>query len=221
MKKFTIIFLLLAVKFSSAQAGAYVGMGVGANILGGKMNYSAMSAGADLSGIDSAGLRDTAMLTEFMTGYGYIWNSVYLGVEGNYQLSQAKYQFIGRSDPRGEFLKIKLKNSYGVSFRCGYCIVENSLVYLRAGWESRKMSLSFHTGNNGLLPVIKNYRDKAFVPGVGMETKLNNHLALRLETKAAFYSKKSVNVSGTRPMYTKVQAKPRIYSVLAALTYTF
>lgn len=220
MKKFIIIFLLLVAKFSSTQAGAYVGVGIGGNILSGKQSL-AVSSNATGPLALRYGLRDTAVSAEILAGYGYIWHSTYFGFEGSYSFLHTKSNFGSKIGAQDESFATKLSNGYGAAARCGYCTSDNTLIYLRMGMDSRKFSLHFQDPNRRFIPFNKSYRSNAFVPGLGIETKLSSKVAFRLEGKAAFYPQKSFNIYQNALNYTRIKTKPRLYSLTAAITYTF
>jgi hypothetical protein len=219
MKKILIILSFLIANAYYASTGAYVGIGASGNILYGKQNLALSSNGTGPMALQY-GLRGTAISAEILAGYGYVLSSLYLGAEGNYSFLNMKAKFGSKIGTHDESFTTKLGNGYGIAFRCGY-IAGNSLIYLRMGLESRKISLNFEDPNNRFISVNKNYRSNAFVPGLGMETKLTKHLAFRLEGKGAFYPQKAFNINRDARNYTRIKTKPRLYNLSAAITYTF
>lgn len=212
---------LLIPTFCSANSGMYVGAGIGANVLTGNQSVTIGALNEGRYPL-SYGLKDNAASGELLAGWGHFWGPYYLSVEALYSFLNANSEFKSTlSGHQEERINTKLKDGYGAALRFGYQLQNNILMYIRMGWESRRISIDFRDLDNVFPALNRGYRSNAFVPGLGMEIKTMNNLFLRLELRSAFYQYKNLAVEQSRTNYTRVTTKPRLHTLLVGLVYRF
>jgi opacity protein-like surface antigen len=218
-KTLSVLTLSLIPTFCSAHSGIYAGAGVGANIITGSQNtiIAALDEGRYPF---NYGLRGNAASGEVFAGYGHFFGPYYLGMEALYSSLNTSSEFKSTfSGHQQEIITTKLKDGYGAAFRLGYQIQNSILAYLRLGWESRRISVTFTDLDGFFVPLNKGYRSNAFVPGLGTEVKITDNLFLRLEVRSAFHQKKNVNVEQSATNYTRITTTPKLHTLLVGLTY--
>lgn len=222
MKKYSTLLLIYMLN-TGAQAQVYIGVGALGNVLSGKQSLTAAEHNiGENSHFKNSGLSNTSPSLEFFAGWGGSFQSFYIGIEGNYSFLKTESQFKSQiSGDKEEDLITKLGSGYGAAIRLGCWASANTLMYARMGVETRKITINFHDNDEILVGMHKSYRAYGFVPGVGVEVKLNPHVALRLEVRAAFYPTKRFDEVRSQTDYTKITTQPRLYSVMGGVTYTF
>ncbi len=215
------LILLLFPTLCAADTGLYIGAGVGANVLTGNQNTAFHGLDDQLYPFNY-GLKDNAPSGEIFAGWGHFWGPYYLGAEALYSFLNSSSEFSSIFGGRlQETVRTKLKNAYGAAARIGYQLQNNILLYMRVGWESRRISIDLNDPNNNFVPLNQGYRSNAFVPGLGMEIKCYNNLFFRLELRSAFHPYKNINVTRSGGYYTRVNTKPKLHTLLIGLTYRF
>ena len=154
-KNLSVLIFSLIPTLCSANSGIYAGAGVGANVITGSQNTTIAALNEGRYPFNY-GLRGNAASGEFFAGYGHFFGSYYAGIEGLYSFlnssSEFKSTFSGRQQ---EIITTKLKDGYGAALRLGYQIQNSILGYLRLGWESRRMSITFTDLDGFFVPLNK------------------------------------------------------------------
>lgn len=124
-----------AAAHAEAFSGPYVGVELGQD------NYELKAKGVDASeligfeGVEANldGLSGNGAVGGIYAGYDYALGSIFVGLEGNLNISGAKLSasFTDGEDTLG--FRIKAKESYGVAGRLGVKAAENVGVYAKLG----------------------------------------------------------------------------------------
>lgn len=105
-------------------------------------------------------------------GFGRIYDgNTYFGIEANLGRSDAK----GSGTHDGARVNMRALESYGISFRPGYVIAPNTLLYGRIGWERTKFR-----GSGPAVASRSRTVDGARM-GAGAEVSMTSNLFLRTE----------------------------------------
>jgi len=147
-------------------------------------------------------------------GFQKDFGKMVAGLEGSASLSNTE----GTSKSKSRFgsykSTFKRKDAYGIALRLG-AKINNWFVYGKAGYENAKFSLrsrGFGTSAS------KTKRLGGFVPGIGFETMVSNHVMVGAEWTYSLY--KGKNFAGKKNT-TRNHESPRIGDFKVRLGYKF
>jgi outer membrane immunogenic protein len=159
--------------------GFYVGVQGGYDIYGVHEQIS-LPIGTALAGNTNS--RSAGWVGGLFLGYGrVVWNNFYIGTEffGNYNGASTNYSL--NSATLGSYAsKFTTKSSYGISILPGYKITNETLGYVRLGYNWAK----FKTQENSTSTVTyasMNNTSSGFNYGVGLETLVYKNWSARAE----------------------------------------
>jgi opacity protein-like surface antigen len=125
-------------------------------------------------------------------GYQQDFGQFVAGLEGSTSLSDTKASITSGTRARALKATFKRKHSLGVAGRLGVKL-NNWLAYVKLGYEnatfSRNLNKTFGVVGSG----SKSKRLNAFVPGIGFETLICDHVMLGGEWTYSLYSGKNFN----------------------------
>lgn len=141
------------------------------------------------------------------------------GLEGSASLSNTKGSFTNGTGVNAQKATFKRKNALGVAGRLGVKL-NCWLAYAKLGYENAKFSSSLNNVAGLVGSASKNKRLNAFVPGIGFETMLSDHVMFGGEWTYSLYSGKKFNKNqGVAQVSDK--HKPRIGDFKLRLGYKF
>lgn len=158
--------------------GAYVGVSVGAS-----QNVTKSTSDATVFAIPmKTNSATTNVGADFSAnaGWGKTFNEkVYMGIEGRvgYVTGSSRKSFTVAT--YSGFLKISRGLKFGVGARVGYTVIENGMLYFRAGVDWQK----FEARSTGFLLSDRKFTQAMFVPGVGFEWKYSECVNFNIEAE--------------------------------------
>lgn len=208
IKKVFMFMLVVSLSVKSASAhlwdAYYAGIMVGYDF----GNFKLVSGSDSLKGYvnsQSNKINFNGPSSEFIFGYGKMFDDRYIGIDSNISLSKAKGKSSVVHDEAfvGSFskfeTKINKKSSYQVTFRVGYKIQENLLPYIKIGAVSTRFNLKCQNTNTALpeesFSIYTNKSLNGYVGALGVETKFSELIFGRFEFTYIRYNKK--NIIGT------------------------
>lgn len=228
MKKILLASVLSLATATSTLAdtkhGFYLGIGL-ANLIGHhNANVSTVSPG-NATITDTYGFSKSTIGGDLLIGYMVMLNNLNLGIEVDYMFGNIN-KTNGKNTGEGTGIAQTIKadstgGAWGGAVRVGYQCIDRILPYIRLGLENRRFKL-FHNTLNQATEISTSARKTAFVPGVGMDFKLNKNVILGLEYRYAIYS--SITKSGNNtPGNSTVTYKltPRVSTAMISLKYQF
>lgn len=120
--------------------------------------------------------------------------------------AESEIKLSGPGSPTSDTSKIKSRGTYGAALLGGFEIAPSTSLYGRLGYQKTKFEA------NG----ISSKKHNGFRHGLGLETKLSNELALRLDWSRTIYSSESHRYANGK---TKVEPTENLFQV--GLAYTF
>jgi len=157
--------------FAETFAGPYVGVEAGLD------NYELQGSDVFAAGDKYDGLSGNGAVVGVFAGYDIPLGNQFIGIEANASLSGAKMTY----DDTFDSLRLKAKESFGVSARIGTMLNDNTGLYAKAGWVNTK----FKANLNGF---TDSDRDDALALGAGLETRVGGNASIRLEYTYADYA---------------------------------
>ena len=166
--------------------GPYVQLGVGvAN------NSTKISENYPAPNTVTADLSKASAVGQILAGYSYsIADKFNLGANIYYNVGNDKS---GSMSVLGATLDNKLKNVWGISFEPGYYITDNTLGYLKVGYQRGDVSMNIHSGADSAN--AESTGVSAVTYGFGVKQLLTSNLYIGAEVSRADYSRE--NLSGT------------------------
>lgn len=167
--------LAVATPALAANSGAYVGVGVTHDNLGGSADLENNENGNDIDGIGGT----------VFAGYDFaLSENVFAGVEANFDLASAK------AGPKGN--SFELDHAFGVSARLGYNLNSSTALYGRVGYQNGRVTdVSTTTVDDGTTTTTTVKTTKTSYDGLrlgaGLETALTEQLSLRFEYNRTHY----------------------------------
>lgn len=197
------------------MTGVYVGANVGYGAGSDKSNFTDKNAKTFVK--NDKGM--TGAVGGLHLGFQKDFGQFVAGLEGAANLSNTKSSFSSNSGLAGEKSTFKRKNAFGVAGRIGVKL-NCWLAYAKLGYENARFSSSLNNFDVITGSASKSKRLNAFVPGIGFETMLNNHVIVGAEWTYSLYSGKNFNNKiGTTNVSDK--HKPRIGDFKLRLGYKF
>jgi opacity protein-like surface antigen len=178
----------------------------------------------DAMQVYNSNISDKNITGDIFLGYGKRFNCVWLAVEALGSLTSLNSKDVLDISGANTQQRLNIKTTYawGGAINLGYYINTHSKLYLKLGVESRRFT-TFFDGTNIDDPNIVNVNQKknsiAFVPGLGLETDLNERLSLRGEYRVALHSAKINEASGTAPNVTTIKVKPSLHYFTLGLAF--
>ncbi len=175
------------VDFSGPYVGVQVGHGtlVSRNI-GPRPNAAAPNFVLDVT---RAGQGLTGGL---FAGYGHTFGDLYLGVEGEVELSNANWNI--ERDPTGRIYSVEKKELVGGAVRAGYVLNDSVLLYLRGGVVGTDFQNEYRTGGGGVVDQSEFQVGARY--GGGVEFALDETFRMRLDYTRSAYPGYTVTYGG-------------------------
>ena len=139
----------------------------------------------------TASLSKASAVGQILAGYSYNFTDKFnIAANIYYNFGNDK---AGSISALGATLDNKLKNVWGISFEPGYYITENTLGYLKLGYQRGDVSMNANAG--GSSASAESAGVSALTYGFGVKQLLTSNLYVGAEVSRADYS--SENLSGT------------------------
>lgn len=192
MRKFVVIaaaFALPTAAHAEAFNGPYVGVELGHD------NYELKAKGVDASGLVGTeaavegnldGLSGNGAVGGLYAGYDYSFGNVFVGLEGNVNISGAKISASLTDGVDTLGLRVKAKESYGIAGRFGVKAAENVGIYAKLGWTNTKFKATLAAFDEVL---SDKETEDSIVYGAGLEAGVAQNMSLRVEYSVADYGK--------------------------------
>jgi opacity protein-like surface antigen len=193
-----------AVTTAASATGLYVGAGLGYQTTKTDVNTTAPSTVvAGTTDTTSNDFHGDGINGTLFVGYGFCANqNIWLGLEFNGELSSTKHsQNSVTNVAAGTTLTVstehKLRGGYGLSFRPGYFVTDNTKVYGVLGWQRGRFQTTSTVAITGLGTATgrTNTWENGFRYGGGMEVNLTNQLGLRAEFTQTRYKTRTNTVA--------------------------
>ena len=113
------------------------------------------------------------------TGYGRTWKRWYAGLEGELEMSTAKWK--QREASGGRDFSVEKKSSHGISLRGGYILNNGALLYVRAGGVKTRFTTEWVKGNDPANDIDRDDTQFGTRFGLGTEIPLNRSSFVRLD----------------------------------------
>lgn len=169
-------------------AGFYVGAGGGHNTL-----TSENTGDRDAGTILDAEAGEGGATGGLFAGYGFVWNSIYLGAEAEGELSNTSWQ--REREPTGRTFVIDKEGGVGGGLRLGYVAPGGALIYGRAGVMYSKFHTEVATTGN-------TFEEDEWLlggrVGLGLELPVSESVSARLEYSYTQYEDASL-ATGSGP----------------------
>lgn len=195
---------LLAVTFSAASI-----LGVSSNAFANPQFYAGLQAGYQSSSLELTDKSDDYSYQ--VDGYAIdgiagglfagvkfeIGENAFIGLEANVGTGNAETSEKEReADGEGEY-KSEAKTSYGIAALAGLKITPSTSLYGRLGYQRTKYehSLRAFIPGDGEYSLSESDTYGGFRVGIGMETALTEHLAVRVDWSQTHYSSKSIRLT--------------------------
>jgi len=178
--------IALLLSATTAQAGWYIGAGLGPDTVDFKQNGHVFQPG-NFSVIDKTHLSSTGIYATLFGGYGaLVHNQWYLAGEVNGNISSTSFRSSNSEYVHSTFsnTKFKINNSVGISVLPGYQYSPGTLFYGRLGYQNGHFRST--TSDVSLANVSK--REGGFRYGVGLKQALTPRLAVRMDYSRIDYS---------------------------------
>lgn len=120
--------------------------------------------------------------------------------------AESKLKLSGPGSPISDTSKIKSRGTYGAALLGGFEVAPSTSLYGRLGYQKTKFEAS----------EVSSKKHNGFRYGLGLETKLSNELALRVDWSRTIYSSESHRYADGK---TKVEPTENLFQV--GLAYTF
>lgn len=226
MKKTLLLSALSLTLLATANAGFYVGAGVGAQSARNRHNLF------DATNLNIFSTDDQSGVGQLALGYDWVIRDRYLlglEAEGRLGTTEAEYrlQESGATNLTGE---VKRKYALGLAARLGVKF-ENMKAYVRLGVERSRMNYK-HVNNLGT-PVNSFSTGSTtwgFTPGLGISHNFNQNWDLGLEVRTTFFKRSKQFEAGARNaggLYVnptnnaRAKVKTRLDTALITLKYYF
>lgn len=178
--------------------GFYVGAQVGYDMYRIEHEFAVGGAAVVLDASDST-ISVDGWVGGLFLGYGKYWDNFYLGAEIFGNASGAKSDWNATASDPTESLDVdvdlKVKSQYGISLLPGFKLNNNSLLYLRVGYNWAKVDLDVDADTAAGVDLIDSDSSETvhgWGYGVGLETLLMDNLSVRAEYTYTKYN----NVDG-------------------------
>ena len=208
--------------------GFYAGLGGGvvsatSNV---RENYNNNDPSNTLSVNNKMDLGKHGLNGNVFLGFGKTLRSIYLGGEvfGNVFNPEWESSTVGGTPGAPSILmktKVKSPYSYGGDIRAGYVVSPRVMLYALFGLDYAKFEVKSNVNNPPNGGVTNNFNKwrLGYMPGVGIEVGLANHLSLRGQYTYTFYpsfSHSTTNTSGpiTHTLNTKVDADRGLFTLM-------
>lgn len=166
--------------------GFYVGAQVGYDMY--RISHDFTVEGDDVELDGDPTLSVDGWVGGLFLGFGKYWDNFYLGAEifGNASGAKSDWDTSVEDDDEGVDVDIdvKVKSQYGISLLPGYKINNNSLLYLRVGYNWAKVDFDADASDDDgddLFGSDDNETVHGWGYGVGIETLLMDNLSVRAE----------------------------------------
>jgi len=200
---------LLAVTFSAASI-----LGVSSNAFANPQFYAGLQAGYQGSSLEQTykyrsgdyfykdqvdGYAIDGIAGGLFAGVKFeIGENAFIGLEANVGTGNAENSQKWRdTDLDGGEYKFEAKTSYGIAALAGLKITPSTSLYGRLGYQRTKYehSLRVFTPDDGPYSFSESDTYGGFRVGIGMETALTEHLAVRVDWSQTHYSSKSIRLT--------------------------
>ena len=200
--------------------GPYVQIGVG------MVNNATKASIADnnVTSSLSADLSKDGAIGQILGGYSH-------GFDNKFNLAANIFYNFGEDKSGGlsllgntATLDAKLKNVWGISFEPGYYFSENTLGYIKLGYQRGDVQLNGALPLNGDSASTQSKGVGAFLYGFGIKQLLTSNLYIGAEVSRADYSNESLsgtyynNPQGTFPIPSTVSIKSEATQTLGLVT---
>lgn len=227
MKKTLLLSALSVALLTTANAGFYVGAGVGAQSARNRHVLIDNSSFNRFSTDDQSGVGQLAL------GYDWILQDRYLlglEAEGRLGTTESKYllSVLGNSGLEGEVTR---KYALGLAARIGMKF-ENMKAYVRLGVDWSRTRFKHRNLDNAFrsntFSVSKS--DFGFTPGIGISHSFNQNWDIGLEVRTTFFKRSKAIEAGAKNaggLYSnpteiaRARIKPRLDTALITLKYFF
>ena len=192
----------------TSTAGFYVGLGGEISHLGTMLDGQRQNTGGSLT----ADFGAFGIGGRIIGGWGTDIDQTYLGVEGDFGLSAARWDHSRL--PGGRVFSVEERNSVGLGFLAGHRLPGGSLFYGRVGVRSTRFDTSYATAR-----ASANWSDRltGFEYGLGLQTPISPHLAVSMEYDQVRYPDyQAIAGNATPDRFGNVEDSMRF-----ALTYHF
>lgn len=188
MRKIAIVSAVAAIALATPAlaAGAYVGVGVTHDNVGGTSSMEAL-------GFDGIG-------GTIFAGYDFkVSDGVFAGVEANFDLASAKMTAVAvaeDTDPNNVTTTtstttgVKFKHAFGASARLGYNLNSSTALYGRVGYQRGRVeasTLEVESPDTTGTPEVTRKSYDGLRLGAGLQTSLTEQLSLRVEYNRTHY----------------------------------
>lgn len=200
LRKTITAFILLPL--SCWSAGFYAGAGAGPDITDFKEYAFVRSQNVppNFDVIDTTHKTGRGIFGSLFVGHGWQRGSWYLGAEANVNVSTVEFK-----SANNEYVNLNITDTtfempynYGLSALPGFLFSDTFLFYGRAGYVSGRFKIS--TRDNSLASIHRNLG--GFRAGLGMNHKLTEHVALRMEYNYLHYRKTTFAVLNNETLKT-------------------
>lgn len=173
---------------TAASAGSFDGpyVQIGAGVAN---NSTQVSENYPAPGYVTADLSKTTAVGQILAGYSYNFTDKFnLAANIYYNFGNDKS---GSMSIMGATLDNKLKNVWGISFEPGYYLTENTLGYLKVGYQRGDVSMNINAGGDSAS--AESTGVSAFMYGFGVKQLLTSNLYIGAEVSRADYSSESLH----------------------------
>jgi len=110
---------------------------------------------------------------------------------------------------------------WGAAFHAGLQIMPSLIPYISLGYRQQRMRLKAIV-NNGNLGINQAPIFRAFVPGIGINYRMNEHLSFRIQYDEVIYDKKIMAVNNPVPIGPEIETiKPRVRTLSLGMACHF
>jgi len=199
----------------SCLDGGYIGVGSGAvNAWSGvESSYNVYTTLGDLTSAYDFKLGEYGFNANIFAGYGKQFYSLYyFGMEifANYfnPKMEGFHSYVTSTGTYDLNMRTKVENSYsfGSDARIGYMVSSRMMIYALFGLDYAKFNVENKAVDSGTAAasnkLITNKFEKwkmGYMPGIGIETCLNDHMTLRVQYSYTFYDSFNYSTSFEDP----------------------
>lgn len=214
------LFAFILLPLSCWSAGFYAGAGAGPDIIDFK-EYAfikSQNSPPNFDVLDKTHKTGKGVFGSLFAGHGWQYGRWYIAAEANINVSTVEFASANNEYVNSNITDttFEMPYSYGLSGLPGFLFGDSTLFYGRVGYTNGRFKIT--TRDNSLASIRRNLG--GFRAGLGMNQKINEHLAARMEYSYLRYKKLTFAVLDNETLKTTT-ITPTGNQVEFGLIYSF